>query len=105
MVPKEGRPVVWAEATKLARGGWLTPIAKIRSAPSCTAEDKGEIWRIEPSPKNSMPPSTQRGVDGKMKGMALDAIRCSMVMGCCSARRPGRLHVMGWPSRVWQNVQ
>ena len=53
------------------------------------------VVRIEPSPKNSMPPSTHKGVDGKMKGMALEATRCPIVIGCCSARRPGRLQSIG----------
>ena len=45
------------------------------------AGDSGELWRIEPSPKNSRRPSTHSGVDGNRKGMALEAIRCSIVTG------------------------
>ena len=67
-------------------------MAKILLAPKCTAGESGELCRIEPSPKYSMLPSTQSGVAGNKKGMALEAIRCSMVMSCNSARRPGRFH-------------
>ena len=62
--------------------------------------------RMEPSPKYSRRPSTHRGVAGNRNGMALDAIRCSMVRGWNSARRPGRFQGSMRLSRaVWQNVQ
>ena len=60
--------------------------------PGAWPGDSGETWRIEPSPKNSRRPSTHSGVAGKRNGIALEAIRCSIVSGWNSARRPGRFH-------------
>ena len=46
------------------------------------------------------------GIEEAFKSGALDAIRCSMVRGWNSARRPGRFHGSIQLSRaVWQNVQ
>jgi hypothetical protein len=70
------------------------------------AGDSGDTWRIDPSPKNSRRPSTHSAVAGNRNGMALDAIRCSMVRGWNSERRPGRSQPCARASRaVWQNVQ
>ena len=89
-----------------ARSGCPTPIASTRPAPSCKAGASGETWRIEPSPKYSRRPSTHSGVAGNRNGIALDAIRCSMVSGWNSARRPVRRQVAAGPSAaVWQKVQ
>ena len=82
-----------AAPTRPERCGWPTPTTMILWAPRCIADDSGEICRIEPSPKYSRRPSTHSGVAGNRKGMALEAIRCSMVSGWNSARRPGRFQI------------
>jgi hypothetical protein len=88
------------------RCGCPTPITSTRRAPKWMAGDSGESWRMEPSPKCSLWPSTHSGTDGNRNGMALDAIKCSIVMGWKVARRPGRCQgCTVWPLRVWQKVQ
>ena len=104
MVPAVGSPL--CEGASPARWGWPTPITSTRRAPTWMAGDSGDSWRMEPSPKCSRCPSTHSGTDGNRNGMALEAIRCSMVIGWNSARRPGRRHGLSVQRlAVWQKVQ
>ena len=93
-------------AASAGRSGCPTPTTRILRAPRCIAGESGEICRMEPSPKNSRCPSTHKAVAGNRNGMALEAIKCSMLICVNSERRPGRLHPSnGAPFKVWQNVQ
>ncbi len=63
----------------------------------------GAVWRMEPSPKYSVAPSSGSGVAGKMKGMAEEASRCACVIWAAAALR--WLRTQGWSrSCAWQKV-
>ena len=68
------------------------PTTRMRSAPRCTAGEIGAAWRIEPSPKYSMRPSTVSATAGKTNGIADEASRWAMVISSRTAMRCERVH-------------
>lgn len=63
------------------------PITRMRLAPRCTAGEMGALWRMEPSPKYSVPPSKPSCTGGNTNGMAAEASRCGTVMVSRTATR------------------